>query len=188
MALTEEQREISRQISQQLWDSGIIDISNDTSELFAERFLAALPKPEVVARTIGADWISTGEGTWLGRIESHLPLKELTSLFIESPIAQPASAPSEQKPAAHLSEIYEQMETPFNKLLSAQQRHFLFENEYELKYLPIYADQPDPTYIVKWVWEVRDKHGASVAEAHEWMYQAINNAQVDAIASVKGGE
>lgn len=72
-------------------------------------------------------------------------------------------------------------------VIDCRRMEFLARNKYELKYLPIYADQPDPTYIVKWVWEVRDQHGASVAEAHEWLYQAIDKAEVAAIASVKGG-
>lgn len=66
---------------------------------------------------------------------------------------------------------------PMQFILDAGRLEFLQSNEYELKYLPIYADQPDPTYIVKWVWEVRDKHGSSVAQAHEWLYHAIDAAR-----------
>ena len=71
-------------------------------------------------------------------------------------------------------------------VINSIRMELLVRNNYELKYLPIYADQPDPTYIVKWVWEVRDQYGASVAEAHEWLYQAIDNAEVATIASVRG--
>ena len=76
---------------------------------------------------------------------------------------------------------------PMLEILDERRRLFVISNNFELKYLPIYADQPDPTYIVKWVWEVRNQHGSSVAEAHEWLYQAIDNAELAAIASVKGG-
>jgi hypothetical protein len=61
-------------------------------------------------------------------------------------------------------------------LLNPRQQEFLRVNNYELKYLPVYADQPDPTYVVDWVWEVRDVHGSSVAPAHKWLYTAIHSA------------
>lgn len=66
---------------------------------------------------------------------------------------------------------------PILEILDPARRLFIIANRLELKYLPIYADQPDPTYITKWVWEVRDQFGASVCEAHEWLYQAIDNAE-----------
>lgn len=73
-------------------------------------------------------------------------------------------------------ELYEQLYSPFCKLISMPDQLELKRLNYELKYLPIYADQPDPTYIVDWVWEVRDQHGCSVAPAEKHMYSVIKSA------------
>ena len=72
------------------------------------------------------------------------------------------------------------------KLLNSDQVDFLRNNRLELKYLPIYADQPDPTYIVKWVWEIRDEYGVAICEAHEWLCTVLNNAML--AAAPKGKE
>lgn len=93
---------------------------------------------------------------------------------------------TELEAARRVVALYERLDSPIGNILTSEQRKFLFGNEYELKYLPLYADQPDPTHIVKWVFEVRDKQGASVAGAHEWLYQTIENAQV-AANDQKGG-
>lgn len=93
MALTEEQRRIAQQVAM---ESPSPQYEEDLVT-FAERFVAALPKPEVVEdfiyrfkRHVGGD----GE-FWL---------HELEDFYTESTIAQPASAPSEQKPVAYFLE------------------------------------------------------------------------------------
>ena len=80
---------------------------------------------------------------------------------------EPEGVRVSQEPAMH----------PMQQILDGDRELFLLENRYELKYLPIYANIPDPTYVVKWVWEVRDANGCPVAKASEWLYHAIDLAR-----------
>lgn len=80
--------------------------------------------------------------------------------------------------AQNVVSFYEMLCSPFYKLIPIDKQIKLRDLGYELKYLPIYADQPDPTYIVNWVWEVRDSQGSAVTQAHKWMYSAIDEAMV----------
>lgn len=80
---------------------------------------------------------------------------------------EPEGVHVSQEPAMH----------PMQQILDGDRELFLLENRYELKYLPIYANIPDPTYVVKWVWEVRDANGYPVAKASEWLYHAIDLAR-----------
>lgn len=97
-----------------------------------------------------------------------------------------AQADKEIESLRNIVERYERIETPFDNLLTSEHRRFLFDNRFELKYLPMYADQPDPTYIVNWFWEVRDSHGSAVTQAHKWMYSAIDAAMVASAAMPEG--
>ena len=81
----------------------------------------------------------------------------------------------------------EQLCSPFYQIIPMEDQIKLRDLGYEIKYLPIYADQPDPTYITDWVFEVRDKHGSSVCKAHKWLYSAIK-AAIRARSDKENGE
>lgn len=104
MALTEEHERAARQVAKEINP----DRSGDYAVIVIERFLAALPKPEAVVTVENVLMIqrlfesgnmtpNTAEG-WKAALE----------VYTEAPIAQPASAPSEQKLVALPFAIFDQ--------------------------------------------------------------------------------
>lgn len=90
MALTEEQlKELALRVDAHLCSEGHVATSAAYAIAFAANLVASLPKPEPVGRG------------WLDPISGKLVCAApdgSTLLYTEAPIAQPASAPSEQKP------------------------------------------------------------------------------------------
>lgn len=84
--------------------------------------IAALPASEhkPVARAICSDWVSTGEGTWIGTVESHLPLQELTDLFTHSPDSAARIAELERSNAQWESSYHEQQSDFLSRTVSLQ--------------------------------------------------------------------
>lgn len=133
MALTEEQlKELALRVDAQLCSEGHVATSAAYAIAFAANLIAALPKPEPVAW----EWVEPDRGMCISHNEPpEYEVYQVKPLYTEAPIAQPASAPSEQKAETFQSRVEPWLLACFGEEISndkEERNHRFLEESLEL--------------------------------------------------------
>lgn len=190
MALTEEQREIALRVAE-----GLSSVDSDYEVRVIERFLAALPKLDAFV-FVDKDDIPEHSFVTARIWKNHISANQV-ALYHEAPIAQPASAPSEQKPILWAAYYGNKLKNVYRTKEKAEQLR-LYNGLEKPVAVPLYL-APQPDYkaqrdalleVAKKASEALDLAQSLLESAKSYHHKKVLNAYnetVAAIASVKGG-